>query len=102
MEPLQFGKVESFLDKDMMFYSRNEAQEGGSNQENPFDMHGGNQKGPPSLSTLTGAKILDLVANATEPLPLVLRVDYIYDGGCEYAYLINLGTNELKVKGGCT
>jgi len=63
-------------------------------------MYGANQDGPLSLSTVTGANILDLVANAIEPLPLVLSNDYIYDGGCEYSYVIDLDTNELEVKGG--
>jgi len=41
----------------------------------------------------------ELVANAIEPLPLVLSNDYIYDGGCEYSYVIDLDTNEFEGKG---
>jgi len=63
-------------------------------------MHSGHQDGPASLSTVTGAKILDLIANAIKPLPLVLMKEYIYDAGCEYVYSINLDTSELAVQGG--
>lgn len=51
----------------------------------------------PSLSRDTGAKILDLIQNSTEPLPLRLSVEFAADSlFCEWAYVVDLDKNTLE------
>jgi hypothetical protein len=55
----------------------------------------------PSLSRDTCAGILDLVANATERVPLVNEMEFLQDTlFCEWAYVIDLDTYTLKVYAG--
>jgi hypothetical protein len=55
----------------------------------------------PSLTRDTCAGILELVASATDKVPLVNEMAFIEDTlFCEWAYVIDLDTRELKVYAG--
>lgn len=55
----------------------------------------------PSLHRDTGAKILHLVAAATEPVPIVKEVEFIADTSlCEWAYVVDLDIGTLEVYAG--
>lgn len=55
----------------------------------------------PSLTRDTCAEILELVANATERVPLVNEMAFMDDTlFCEWAYVLDLDTRELKVYAG--
>lgn len=55
----------------------------------------------PSLSRDTGAKILQLVADATAPIPIVTGVEFIADTlFCEWAYVVDLDAETLEVYAG--
>ncbi|KAF2146998.1 uncharacterized protein K452DRAFT_261128 [Aplosporella prunicola CBS 121167] len=55
----------------------------------------------PTLSRDTGASILQIVADATEPVPIQLEVEFIADQlYCEWAYLIDLDARVLEVYSG--
>ena len=52
----------------------------------------------PSISRDTGAEILEVVANATEPVPIVKSLDFITDGlFCEWAYVVDLDEGAMEV-----
>lgn len=55
----------------------------------------------PSLSRDTCAEILEVVASASERVPLVNEMDFLQDTlFCEWAYVLDLDTRTLKVFGG--
>lgn len=55
----------------------------------------------PSLSRDTCATILEVVASASERVPLVNEMDFLQDTlFCEWAYVLDLDTQTLKVYGG--
>lgn len=57
----------------------------------------------PSLSRDTCAEILEVVASATERVPLVNEMDFLQDTlFCEWAYVIDLDVHTLKVYAGST
>jgi hypothetical protein len=57
----------------------------------------------PSLARDTCAGILDLVASATERVPLVNEMEFLQDTlFCEWAYVVDLDTRTLKVYAGST
>lgn len=53
----------------------------------------------PSMSRDTGGKILQVVADATAEarVPVCLELDFIHDGCCEWAYVVDLDTEVLEV-----
>jgi hypothetical protein len=52
----------------------------------------------PSVSRETGADILEMVAKATEPIPIVKSLDFIADGSfCEWAYVVDLDKATFEV-----
>lgn len=53
----------------------------------------------PELSRDTCADILELVANTERELALKDDHEFLEDGACEWAYTINLDTNELEIQG---
>jgi len=60
----------------------------------------------PSLSRDTSAKILNIIADAKDDKPILIKevkeeLEFAKDGlFCEWVYVIDLDTNELKVSGG--
>ena len=55
----------------------------------------------PSLSRDTGAEILELVANTTEPVPIVKALDFITECMmCEWAYVVDLDEGAMEVYSG--
>ncbi len=55
-------------------------------------------KNHPSLSRDTGGKILDLIQNSAEPVPLNLGVEFVSDSlFCEYAYVVDLDKGTFEV-----
>jgi len=55
----------------------------------------------PSVSRDTGAKVLDLVANTSRPIPIVKELEFIRDTlFCEWAYVIDLDVEVLEVYAG--
>lgn len=53
----------------------------------------------PEFSRDTCADILEIVATTEREIALKDERDFIEDGACEWAYTINLDTNELEVQG---
>lgn len=52
----------------------------------------------PTLSRDTGADILEMIANAKEPVPIIKQLDFIYDGlFCEWAYVVDLDKATFEV-----
>lgn len=52
----------------------------------------------PSISRDTGAGILEVVANATEPVPVVRDLEFLADGlFCEWAYVVDLDEGVVEV-----
>ncbi|KAI0712450.1 hypothetical protein C8Q76DRAFT_486387 [Earliella scabrosa] len=55
----------------------------------------------PSLSRDTGAEILKIVADATEPVPIIKALEFITDGiFCEWAYVVDLDEGAMEVYSG--
>jgi hypothetical protein len=53
--------------------------------------------GQPTLHPHSGADVLQLVADAKHPVPIVCNIDYIKDKSCRWAYIIDLDANVLEV-----
>lgn len=51
----------------------------------------------PSLSRDTSAAILGLIADAEGPVPVHNDLEYVADGGCEWAYVVDLDAGVLEV-----
>ncbi|KAI0126050.1 hypothetical protein BJ170DRAFT_633652 [Xylariales sp. AK1849] len=53
---------------------------------------------PPGVSRDTGAEILEFIANATEPVPILKEdIQFIADSFCEWAYVVDLDKNIIEV-----
>ena len=50
----------------------------------------------PSLSRDTGGQILEVIAEATGPVPLANQEDFEDDGMCEGVYTVDLDNNEFS------
>lgn len=51
----------------------------------------------PTVATRTSAGILDIIANADKPVPVLFELNYIGDRGCEWAYVIDIDAGVLEV-----
>lgn len=52
----------------------------------------------PSLASDTSAGILELIANAEKPLPVVIDIEFVGNGlFCEWAYVVDLDAGVLEV-----
>lgn len=55
----------------------------------------------PSLSRDTGADILDIIANSSDPIPTDNRLDFVFDSMfCEWVYVIDFDLGALEVYAG--
>ncbi|KAI0800398.1 hypothetical protein C8Q74DRAFT_1236298 [Fomes fomentarius] len=92
-DPDNVAKLRAVLDRaDTMLYEPTEAQ------VDAWNAAEGEVHPAPSLSRDTGAKILELVANATVPVPLFRSIDFLTDGlFCEWAYVVDLDEDVVEV-----
>ncbi|KAH8704016.1 hypothetical protein BGW36DRAFT_287068 [Talaromyces proteolyticus] len=59
---------------------------------------------PPSLSRMTGANILNMIASASDQsyLPVTLGLEFVNDGlFCEFAYCVDLDADVFEIFAGC-
>ncbi|KAI8810454.1 hypothetical protein BJ742DRAFT_800362 [Cladochytrium replicatum] len=88
-DPSNLDSLKSAVDSDVLFKAEENAQYRGDTL-------------PRSLNRDTGAMILNLVANATEPVPIVISLNFIHDTlFCEWAYVVDLDEGTFEVFGSC-
>jgi hypothetical protein len=51
----------------------------------------------PPISRDTGAGILRIIADAAEPVPILKQIEFLKEGFCKWAYIVDLDTEVFEV-----